>query len=113
MDIENTGGAGTETLDLSTSDTLIGSRSITLDGGESASTELVWTPPAPGVYTVCGAIQESERCTEINVTEARCTVNSFLQSQGIDAEVPVVGETPCLLALLGGIGVGITLLAVD
>ncbi len=42
-----------------------------------------------------------------------CTVNSFLKGQGIEAEIPVVGETPCILALLGGVGLGITLLVVD
>ncbi len=45
--------------------------------------------------------------------EVPCTVNTFLKGQGIDAEVPVVGEVPCILALIGIGVVGTTLLVVD
>lgn len=42
-----------------------------------------------------------------------CTVNTFLRGQGIDVEIPIVGEVSCLAALVGGTVIGITLLAID
>lgn len=87
----------------------IGSKQVTVGAGSTVTEEITWTPVFEGTKDICVSFNGSELCQP-------ATVSPPTSGEACTIDVPVIGQTSCLIGGLGAVaivGTGIILTSTD